>query len=68
MCGVRDDSIQQKLHTEGDHTIAKAQEIAMGVEATKQNTKEIKGSAAQPVMSVQALKTSPKPSILHLME
>ena len=50
-CGLKDDSIQQKLLAESDLTTANAQDIDTGMEAAKQNTKEIKGSAVQPVLS-----------------
>lgn len=44
VCGVRSEAIQKKLLTEAELTIARAQEIAQGMESADKNAKDLKSS------------------------
>ena len=51
VCGMQSDSIQKVLLTKANLTLEKAVEIAQGMEAAAKQSKELKGSHANPVLA-----------------
>ena len=52
VCGLKAEGIQKRLLTEPDLTIARAVEIARGMEAAASETKEFKGSNHNPTSKI----------------
>ena len=54
ICGVRSEAIHNKLLTEPDLTIKKAQDIAQSIESADLNAKDIKGDASPQSETINA--------------
>ena len=55
VCGLRSEPIQRKLLTEADLTLARAQELSLGMEAADRNAKSLK--AAEPTLNLVTTKS-----------
>lgn len=56
VCGVRNDAIQKELLTKDGLTIARAQEVAQGMEAAEANSRELKHTSSASADSLKCCK------------
>ena len=59
VCGLRDEGVQRRLLTEPELTLAKAIELAQGMETAARDTQEMKGAA----MAIKAVVNPPRKGV-----